>query len=261
MQSNISPISVEKIRAGFVNKDLQNLPIYYYDVTDSTNERAKEYAKSSSSDAIFIAEKQTAGRGRMGRRFESDESVGIYVSFLTHPTIRPDEAATLTVKAAVALSRAIEEVAGFTPSIKWVNDLEFSGKKLAGILAEGKAVDDSHLSYAITGIGVNVYKRQFSSEISDIATTIEDASGKRVEREAIISRLTEELFRDEDYSDIISYYREHCSTIGCNITVKRIDSSFPARAIDVNEKGELLIEKENGEREYLYSGELSVRRS
>ena len=256
----MSLLSIEKIQEYLVNKGLQNLPIYYYEETDSTNERAKEFAKNGGTRAVFIAERQTAGRGRMGRRFESDGGVGIYVSFLLFPTIKPSEAARLTVTAAVSLSRAIAECTGTVAKIKWVNDLELSGRKVAGILTEGSARNESTLEYAIVGIGVNVYKRKFSNEISDIATTIEDATGKIISREELIGRLILEMLSERDFSETIAYYKENSSIIGKDVTVFRGDEVFAARAVDVTDGGELTVVLPDGRIENLYCGEVSVRK-
>jgi BirA family biotin operon repressor/biotin-[acetyl-CoA-carboxylase] ligase len=163
------------------------------------------------------------------------------------------------VSAAVSLSRAVEAITGYIPKIKWVNDLQMNSKKVAGILTEGLAESESHLKYAIVGIGVNVYKRDFSDEISSIATSIEDATGKRISREELISTLIKEMLSLRDFASDIEYYREHSSVIGKDITVFRGGECFDAHALDVTDDGELSVRLSDGSEVLLFSGEISVR--
>ena len=113
-------------------KNLPDIPLFYYPLTDSTNTRAIEYARSGkAASAFFIAREQTAGRGRRGRSFSSDPG-GLYLTFLTKPDMPPKEAIMLTVFASVALLDTVFEFTGKMPAVKWVNDLIMNGKKLAG---------------------------------------------------------------------------------------------------------------------------------
>ena len=144
----------------------------------STNTLLKELADVAEAAApwkVMIAEEQTAGRGRMGRSFESPEGTGIYLSILMKPHIPAEKAVRITTAAAVAACRAIEECTAETPSIKWVNDVYVRGKKVCGILTEGSADPATGLlNWAVMGIGFNVYKPQngFSDAIKDVAGPI-----------------------------------------------------------------------------------------
>ena len=101
------------------------MKIFEYELTDSTNTRAKEYARCDRAEmpAVFIADEQSAGRGRRGRSFDSAKGAGLYMSILFRPSAEFDDAAKITVRAAVAASRAISELSGVEVGIKWVNDI------------------------------------------------------------------------------------------------------------------------------------------
>ncbi len=256
---NKKALSAESIKKHIVNKSLQNLDIIFYSETDSTNTRAKIHAENGGKSAVFIADSQTAGRGRKGRSFDSEGGVGIYISFLIFPKEKAENGVKITARAAVALARAISEITKIKPQIKWVNDIVHGGKKLAGILTEGKILEDGSFSYAICGMGINIYKRTFPKEIKDIAISIEDASGEISDRSMLAAKIIEEFFREIPEEEILKQYRELSCITGRNITVYRGNESFSAKALSINESYELIIERESGEREALYSGEVSIK--
>lgn len=236
------------------------MKIFKYGITDSTNERAREYARSEQAQfpAVFIARGQTLGRGRRGRSFNSEADAGLYISFLFKDGRPADEAVKITARAAVAACRAIERTTGHSAGIKWVNDIYAGGKKLGGILTEGEIdTETGRLSYAVSGIGINIKKRVFPEELSDIATTLEDECGSAVDAEVLAEALTEEFFSEGDYMD---EYRKRSLVVGKEITVRRLTGEeFSARAIEITENATLVVERENGEREELLSAEVSVR--
>ena len=239
--------------------------ITYYAKTDSTNERAKVYALENPGDAnthVFIADEQTAGRGRRGRSFVSNAGSGIYVSILTHPRSTGFDATRITAKAAVALSRATESLIGVKADIKWVNDIYLGGKKLAGILVEGAMQNDGNLPYIIVGMGINVYKSAISNKISDIATSIESETEILVDRDELAANIITEFLRvTENMSeeDIFREYKSRSFLLGREVTVMKLTESYSARVLDLNPDYSLLLKRENGETESLFTGEVSLR--
>ena len=239
--------------------------ITYYPLTDSTNERAKVYALEHPDDtsvAVFIADEQSAGRGRRGRSFVSNRGAGIYISILIHPRCEGFDATRITAKAAVALARATESIAKVRTDIKWVNDLYLGGKKLAGILVEGAMAEGGKTPYVIVGMGINVYRNAISEEISDIATSIESETNLRVSREALAAEIIAEFLRVTEETcdeEVFSEYRSRSFVIGQNVTVMKLSESYPARVLELNPDYSLLIEKENGETESLFTGEVSLK--
>ena len=134
----------------------KGISLIRYAITDSTNTRAKEYINSGDEPipALFIADGQTDGRGRMGRSFYSPEQTGLYATLLFKAPKSEDRLLSLTSLAAVAAAEAIDELLGVSVEIKWVNDLYKNGRKVAGILAE--SFERYSQRYIALGIGINL---------------------------------------------------------------------------------------------------------
>ena len=232
--------------------------IVFYEETDSTNTRAKEYAKSTDGKetVVFIANSQTAGRGRLGRSFVSNADAGIYMSILTYPKKSGFDATAETARAAVCLAKATEEVCNCKTEIKWVNDLYLGGKKLAGILTEGKMTSDGEIAYQVVGMGINVYKSAISDEIKDIATSIEGELGNAVDRSMLAARMIYELM--EHKGDVYAEYKSRSMVIGKDVTVIKQSESYEARVIDLNPDFSLLLVRD-GKTERLFTGEVSLK--
>ena len=231
--------------------------IVFYEKTDSTNTRAKEYAEATDSreTVVFIANSQTAGRGRRGRGFVSNEGAGIYISILTYPTEDGFDATRTTAEAAVALARAVEALCQCDVRIKWVNDLFLGGKKLAGILTEGKVAENGKIAYSVVGMGINVYKNAISDEISTIATSIEGEINYAPDRSRLAAMIIKEFL---DRGDCYAEYKARSFVIGREVTVVKLNESYPARVIDINPDYSLLIDHDGAE-ERLFTGEISLR--
>jgi BirA family biotin operon repressor/biotin-[acetyl-CoA-carboxylase] ligase len=232
-----------------------------YDTVGSTNTVAKEMASDISGDALFIAKRQSGGRGRMGRSFSSDEG-GLYLSYLTHPSISADDALLLTVYASVAAAEAIEALSDIKVGIKWVNDIVAGGKKLAGILTEGAfAEDGEHFSYAVIGIGINVCKREFNGELADIATDIETQCGSAPDVAQLAAQIAQglALFTHASTAEYMEKYRSRSVVTGKRVRVISSSGEYAADAIGFTDRGALVIQKEDGTRAELSTGEISIR--
>ncbi|MBO5315445.1 MAG: biotin--[acetyl-CoA-carboxylase] ligase [Clostridia bacterium] len=240
--------------------------IIYYQETDSTNTRAKLYAKEhteSREPVIFIADSQTAGRGRLGRSFCSKAEAGIYISFLLYPKCVGALITKFTPFAAVKLAECVEEATNIEPQIKWVNDLYASGKKLAGILVEGEMNSEGKIAYLVCGLGINVYKTSLPDEISSIAISLEEASGERISREELAALLINKIlssFEDFDSDGVFSGYKKRLNTLGKEVNVIKPDTSYPATVKALNSDYSLTLTLPDGNEEILFTGEVSVRR-
>ncbi|MBQ8584403.1 MAG: biotin--[Clostridia bacterium] len=237
-----------------------------YTLTDSTNTRAKEYARKHVGErecVIFIADGQTAGRGRLGRSFVSECGEGIFLSVLFYPDLPPEKVTDAVAYSAVILRRAISRVAGVLPSVKWVNDLYLGGKKLAGILCECVFLENEKSPAIIAGMGINVYKNAVNNEISDIATSIEAETNLRISREKLTEEIIEEFLKNLSSigsQEILSEYRESSFIIGKKVTVRPIAGEpYEARAVEILDDYSLLVEPQGGGRLALNSGEISVK--
>ena len=251
-----------KRKIGALSKDL---PIIVYKTIDSTNTQAKLSAENGQyKNAVFIASAQTAGRGRLGRSFISEEGKGLYLSILLGGPFAPDFAVSFTTYMAVIAARCIEKLSGTNPQIKWVNDVYLGGKKLAGILTEGKADESSDaLSYAVVGIGINLLKQEFDTEVKSIATTLEDECGKRVDVNTLAAMIVKEFFENISLAgttEIAKEYKSRSFLIGERVNVVKPTETYEALVTDITDKCELVLGLPDGSQEVLSTGEVSVRK-
>ena len=248
------------IRAKIANKSLQNIDIFTFELTDSTNTRAKEFARerAARTPAVFIADEQSAGRGRMGRDFVSKRGAGLFITLLIYPEADFKDAVKLTAYAAVKACEAIRKTSGLSPKIKWVNDLYAEEKKLAGILAEGEILQDGSFGFALVGIGINIRDISLGEELDKITTNIEKECAKLIDKNELAAALIDAFFTpDENFMD---KYRQNSLVVGEKVLVKRISGEeFYATATDITDSGALVVEYD-GRREELISAEVSVRK-
>ncbi len=233
---------------------------------DSTNRYLKALAASGAPEgAVVIANKQSAGRGRLGRSFFSPEEKGIYMSILLRPEIALERAVLITSMAAVAVARAVETVSNLPAQIKWVNDIFLNRKKVCGILTEaGISAETGSLEYAVLGIGVNVGTMEFPEELRDIATSVSNECGFAVEKDMLVDEILKELelwYPTLWDGGFLKESKERSILLGKKIRVLNApagDGFYEARAGDLGELGHLIIERD-GRREVLNSGEVSIR--
>ena len=252
-------LSEKRIIEELNNLGIKAPKIVYYDLTDSTNTRAREYAKANptqKSPVIFIADGQTAGRGRRGRSFVSESGAGIYISILTYPAENNLDVAGATAKAAVSLSRAIESLCDADIKIKWVNDLYLGGKKLAGILCEGEFDSEGKMTCQVVGMGINDYNNGTTDEISTIATSIENELGNAPDRAKLVARIIKEFLAEG--GDYYTEYKARSFTIGKKVTVIKPSESYEATVLDLNPDFSLKILTDKGI-ESLFTGEVSLK--
>jgi BirA family biotin operon repressor/biotin-[acetyl-CoA-carboxylase] ligase len=243
---------------GFVSE------LFVFEELDSTNSYVKKLADEGVPEgAVVVAGRQSKGRGRLGRSFYSPEDTGIYMSILLRPEIDLQQSVRITSMAAVAVAEAIETVSKVHAGIKWVNDIYLDGKKVCGILVEaGIDAQEQKLNSAVLGIGINVGEMDFPEELSGIATSVSNVCGFEIERENLIAEVIRSL--EKWYPTILdgSFLKEskrRSILLGKEIRVHNYDGScYEARAVDLDDMGHLLIEKD-GKKEYLDSGEVSVR--
>ncbi len=240
--------------------------IYFYEETDTTNNRARELALEGAPEGtLVVAEKQTAGRGRRGKVWESPLGTGIWMSLVLRPQIMPAEASVLTLLCGLATAEAIEAETGLSAGIKWPNDILINGKKAVGILTEMDC-EMSQVHFVIPGIGINVNTASFPPEIADIATSLYLECGKTVSRRRLVHKVLERLeehyetfLRTGSFTAMLEDYRKHCITLGKEVHVLGREPFF-AEALDITPEGELLVRRaDNGKEEVVFSGEVSIR--
>ena len=234
-----------------------------HDLLDSTNNRAKALAaEGAPHGTAVIADSQTGGRGRRGRSFFSPEHSGIYLTVILRPPCTPEQASLLTSMAAVATARAIEKTADADVKIKWVNDLYLGDRKICGILSEaGMNMESGQLDHVAVGIGVNTARMACPPELQEIATSVGNETGTVPDRNRLIAEILNELEKLYDEQDSTAFLREsrrRSNVIGRDITVIEGEKRYPARAVDIDSRGRLIIETPEG-RTRLNYGEVSLK--
>lgn len=261
---NINKLSAERITA--YNKwDNIEGEILVFDELPSTNTYAKELAaKGTAHGTTVIADYQTSGKGRIGRRFESPSGVGLYMSVIIRPDFDISLAPMITSAAAVAAAEAVEKLCGADIRIKWVNDLYLNGRKICGILTEAALNPKlKKLDYAVIGIGINVRKCEFPDEIKDIAASIEAETGKIIDRNElcgeILSRLEYYIKNMEKKAHLGEYRRRELLT-GNYITANTGGESIEGYAVVIDDNANLILRLSDGSEKSLVSGEANLCR-
>ena len=237
-----------------------------YTETDSTNNRAKFLAvnENAPDGTLIVAEKQTGGRGRMGRTFESPFGSGIYFTVVLRRHLEMQSAPLITSCVAVAVAEAIEKLSGADTKIKWVNDVFINDKKVCGILTEaGMNFETRQLDYAVVGIGINtgLVENSLSNDVLNVATSIEAETGIRVKRAELVAEVMngfEKHLETLESKDYMNEYRKRSLIIGKRIVVSKGNSEKEAIADDIDNNAFLIVKYDDGTTETLSSGEARI---
>ncbi len=256
----------EELRNGLETR-IVGCEIHYLAETDSTNRQAYAFGESSVSEGlVVIADRQTAGRGRMGRTWVSPPAVNLYLSVLLRPPLPPYAAPQLTFVSTVAVSRAIAAVSGLQPTHKWPNDVLVDGCKVAGLLNEMSAEAD-RIRFVILGIGVNLNMTadQFPADLRMPATSLLLAGGVPISRAVFARELLQQL--DSLYADYLNFglapilaeWESRCDLIGKAVEVDEAGSGLVrGRVKGVDRDGALLLNLADGSTVRILAGDVKV---
>ncbi|MEG2086847.1 MAG: biotin--[acetyl-CoA-carboxylase] ligase [Angelakisella sp.] len=243
-------------------------PIVYLDSVDSTLLYANRLVLDGAENGtVVLADRQTAGVGRLGRSFASPAGVGIYLTMVLEPHCTVDRLGLLTSLAGLAVCEAISSLCGVSPALKWPNDVILQGKKVCGILT--RLVSDAEtatVTHALVGIGVNVLQQEFPPELSEKAISLWQATGIALPRAELAARivhgLTERLITENwlqaPPADTVARLRALSCTLGKAVTVVSPTGSRQGVAEALDDSGGLLVRFAEGV-ELVSSGEVSVR--
>ncbi|MGI6029464.1 MAG: biotin--[acetyl-CoA-carboxylase] ligase [Candidatus Heteroscillospira sp.] len=249
-------LSPEGIRAALPEK-LRDMDIRVLEETGSTNNECKRLISGGISGYTLVAaERQTAGKGRLGRSFFSPEG-SVYMSLAFRVDAEIADAVKLTTAASVAVARAVESLTDYRPAIKWVNDVYLDGKKICGILTEGVTdMESGRVRHMVIGIGLNCGSEPFPPELRDVAASIDRGN---VSRSRFIAAITTELVNCIEGAPFMDDYRARSCVLGKRIKCIRNGAVTPAEAIAIDDDGALIVRLEDGREERLNTGEISVR--
>ena len=259
----------DRLIPGDLHSRLGNCPlvreVVVFEETDSTNERAAHLGRSGTAGGVAIfAERQTAGRGRFGRRWESASHLGLWFTLLLRPTFPLAHWPRLTTWAAVALASALERACGLDTGIKWPNDIHIRGRKVAGILIE-TGLDRAQEHFAVVGIGVNVNHaaEDFPADLAAKAASLRTLTNRTADRPALAAAILREL--DARYADLslrfdqlISEARRRSVLLGRWVQLSAGESVIEGIAENIDESGQLLVRTGDSELRRLSAGEVTV---
>lgn len=237
--------------------------VVYNEVT-STNDAAKELAKSGAdAGTVVVSERQNGGRGRRGRLWISPKG-GIWMSVIFRPGLELKDVACYTLLGGVAVCHAIKQVTGLQTGIKWPNDILLNGKKVGGILTEvvgeWQAVD-----FLIMGIGINANINSAELPEESKATSLLSELGNTINLTHLIQTILQQLERLEKslhksgIGAVLTEWRQLAVCLGCRVIIKEHSSQWEAESIDIADDGALLVRDQQGRIVKVYSGEVSLR--
>lgn len=229
----------------------------------STNSISKFLANHGAKEGtVLVSEIQTNARGRSGKKWEAPDG-GIWMSMILRPEVPPAKIGLITLATGVAIAKTIRTM-GVDAKIKWPNDVIVKGNKISGVLTEVNATFNQ-IEYIIVGIGIdsNLKLDDFSADIRDGTTTLnEEAQGKIDENEIIAIFLNEferiyDIYLNGDIEDILSEWRALSDTIGKYVNITQTGGKMTqGYVVGINNEGSLIIERQDGTLEKIISGEL-----
>lgn len=207
------------------------------DEAGSTNDEARSLARDGAPHlSVVVADHQTAGRGRLDRRWESAPGAGLAASWVARPQLPVERWTLIPLLAGVAACKAIRDRAKVDATLKWPNDLITARGKLGGILVEAELP-----AFVVAGLGVNVSQTEFPPELNATSLALEGA--QRLDRADLLQHTLqnfEDALRDPDAA--LARYREWCATIGRRVRVQRIGGEVEGIAHDVDASGALVVD-------------------
>jgi BirA family biotin operon repressor/biotin-[acetyl-CoA-carboxylase] ligase len=236
--------------------------VIHYPSLSSTMETAREEALTGAVEGtVIIAEEQTAGKGRLERRWVSPRgSIALSVILYPETAVLP----SLVMVASLAVVGAIESVTGLKPQIKWPNDVLIEGKKVCGILVES-GVSSEGKTYAVIGIGINVnVKANSIGEVLMRATSLSDELGKEMPRLELVRWLLVELERlyllAKSGGEVYRQWRDGLETLGKRVRATSGDNVYEGIADSVDEDGSLVIRLPEGSLKRFAAGDVTLQR-
>jgi len=240
-------------------------PLYYYEEIGSTNDEAFRLGQEGAPEGtVCIADRQSAGRGRMQRVWHSPPCANIYTSILLRPSFDPFRAGQISIAAGVAVAETLNPVCDGKATLKWPNDVQIGGKKVCGILAQMKTSGVA-IDFVVLGIGINVNitQEQFPKDIQEIATSLSIAAKTELSRPDLIIRL---------YENMAKWYRELqigfdpvrekwlglAPMIGQNVSVRFGDETASGKALGLGDDGSLLLETDENKRVRVSAGDATI---
>lgn len=241
-------------------------PVYFFETIDSTNNEARRLAENRAPEGTLVtAERQDGGKGRRGRAWMTETGTAVAMSLVLRPELPPAKASMVTLVMGLAVAASCRDYCGIEAQIKWPNDVVADGKKICGILTEMSSEID-YINYLVIGAGINTNVEQFPEELADKAVSLHQLMGKRPDRAGLIAACLEKFeqyykcfLETQDVSLLKAEYEGMLAGKGGRVRVLEPGNEYEGVSEGINEKGELLVRRDDGRVEAVYAGEVSVR--
>lgn len=249
-------ISGDLLLPEVIAKELK-IPVTINEKSESTQLDAKNNMEFDKQSHLYLAPSQEKAKGRFGRQFFASKQGGIYMSLHLKPNVPFEEIKPYTLMVASSIVKAISRLTGIETDIKWVNDIYYNGKKIAGILTEAiSSVETGLITDVIIGVGINFYITDFPKAISQKAGSL-FSSQPTITRNELITEIWK-LFLTIPEKDLVKVYKEKSLVLNKQVTFSENDIEFSGLAIDITNQGHLLVKLDNGQEKLLRSGEISL---
>jgi BirA family biotin operon repressor/biotin-[acetyl-CoA-carboxylase] ligase len=255
-------ISEQTLRKGLLTRRFGQ-KVFTFDEIDSTNTCAKVLAECWAEEGtVVLAEYQTAGRGRLGRSWQSETGQNLMFSLVLRPSAQPEALNLLPLLVAVAVSRGIEQATGLRPECKWPNDLLLNRKKTAGILMEG-SLKDGAIDYVVAGVGINVNQPSFGGELAAKATSLRIECGRETDRIHLLREVLSQLetlydeAAEDGFAGTVPLWLSLTSMVSKQVTLDDNGTVFSGIVKGVSPGGALILQCDDGERT-LFAGDVTI---
>ncbi len=246
--------------------ELVGKKIHFYESLDSTSTRAFGLARAGEAEgAVVMAETQTDGKGRVGRRWESPPGVNLYASVILRPEVAPHKAHELTFVAAVAVAEAVTSITGARPVVKWPNDILIDGRKVAGILLEMSSETD-RVNFVVAGIGLNVNGRRqmYTEAVGGRAISLCEKTGVPLDRAEVARRVFTSIdkwyniYLKNGFPSVLDEWRGYFASVGAAVRVVSFSKTSEGVCAGVDGDGALLLKTRSGAVERIVAGDVET---
>ena len=228
--------------------------LYYPEVT-STMDTARDLARRNCPDfTVVMAGRQTRGRGRLKRRWLSDDG-GLYFTMVLRPQIPVQLSFRVNFLASLTLARVIREMLKIDAMVKWPNDILVDERKISGMLSELEAEAD-RVFFINIGMGINVNNDPSGAEPT--ATSLKNIAGREISKKDLLARFLEafsDRMKNTDFEDVISEWKKYTVTLGRRVRIVTQREEAEGLAVDLDENGALILELTNGDRKKIIYGD------
>lgn len=260
------PIRLQRIREKLQTKVIGKT-IHCFSEVASTNDLAKEMAAIGAKEGtVIIAETQTRGKGRLGRKWASPRG-GIWLSTILRPKLSAKDIPKLTLTISLAVAKAINQLFNLKTEVKWPNDVLINARKVCGILTEANTRGDK-TNFVVVGIGINanIELDSLPKKVRENATSLKHVLKREIDREQFLRVLLEKFERyyvmlaKGKFNSVLKEWKSLCGFLNSYVEVASLEEKIEGWAIDVDENGALIIRLRDGTLREVLSGDVNLKR-